>query len=452
MNIVILAAGMGKRMQSALPKVLHKLAGKSLLAHVIERAQKLKPSKIYIVCGYKDTIVRDAFSAMPNLFFITQNPQLGTGDAVIQTLPYLKKNTPTLILYGDVPLVKTNTLQKLIKQAYDNKLAILTMTLEDPSNYGRVIRKDNKIIRIIEQKDANKNERSIQEISSGIIAVPTSNLYTWLKTISSNNLQHEYYLTDIITQAVADQFEIISIQPSHIIEVLGVNDKIQLARLERLYQRYIATILMEQGVTIVDPNRLDIRGNLQCGKDITIDVNCIFEGEIKINDGAIIGANCIIRHTNIGKNANILPFSHIDGTNIGAFSQIGPYARLRPGTTLGKHVQIGNFVEVKNSQISNFSQAKHLTYIGDATIGVHVNIGAGVITCNYNNIEKFHTIINDYAFIGSDTQLIAPICVGKNAIVGAGTTLTKDAPENQLTLSRVKQLSLPSRKQSLKKK
>ncbi|WP_050464038.1 bifunctional UDP-N-acetylglucosamine diphosphorylase/glucosamine-1-phosphate N-acetyltransferase GlmU [Herbaspirillum autotrophicum] len=442
MNIVILAAGMGKRMQSALPKVLHPLAGKSLLGHVIDTARTLTPSGLCVIYGHGGEAVPTAFAG-DGLTFAKQEPQLGTGHAVMQALPYLDDAVPTLILYGDVPLTRTASLQRLVDSAGSDKLGILTITMDDPTGYGRIVREDGKIVRIVEQKDASAGEKAIREINTGIIVAPTAKLRQWLATLSNNNAQGEYYLTDIIARAVADGVEVVSAQPDDVAETLGVNSKVQLAELERLHQRRVAHALLEQGVTLLDPARLDVRGSLVCGRDVSIDVNCVFEGTVTLEDGVSIGANCVIKNARIGKQAQIKPFSHIDDASVGAASQIGPYARLRPGTILGEDVHIGNFVEVKNSNIAAHSKANHLAYVGDADIGSKVNVGAGVITCNYDGANKFRTVIEDEVFIGSDTQLVAPVRVGKGATIGAGTTLTKDAPADQLTLSRAKQMSLP---------
>lgn len=441
MNIVILAAGMGKRMQSALPKVLHPLAGKSLLAHVVDTAKTLAPTKLCVVYGHGGDAVPSSFTD-ETLSFALQAPQLGTGHAVAQALPFIDDNAPTLVLYGDVPLSTQATLERLLAAAGNDKLAVLTITVPDPTGYGRIVRENGKIVRIVEQKDASETERAICEINTGIIAAPTAKLRSWLAALSNDNAQGEYYLTDVIAAAVADGVEVVSAHPADVTETLGVNSKVQLAELERHYQRRIANTLLEQGVTLLDPNRLDVRGTLQCGRDVSIDVNCIFEGEVQIADGAIIGANCIIKDARIGKGVQIKPFSHIDGAIVGAAAQIGPYARLRPGAELGEEVHIGNFVEVKKSSIAARSKANHLAYIGDAIIGSGVNVGAGVITCNYDGVNKFQTIIEDDVFVGSDSQLVAPVRIGKGATIGAGTTLTKDAPAGQLTLSRAKQMSL----------
>ena len=441
MNVVILAAGMGKRMQSALPKVLHPLAGKPLLAHVVDTAKTLQPGQLCIVYGHGGDAVPSSFQDS-TLSFALQAPQLGTGHAVAQAMPLLDDNVPTLVLYGDVPLTTSATLTRLLDSAASDKLAVLTITVPDPTGYGRIVREQGKIVRIVEQKDANASERAICEINTGIIVAPTAKLRQWLAALSNDNAQGEYYLTDIVASAVADGVEVVSAQPDDFSETVGVNSKRQLAELERLYQRNIANALLEQGVTLLDPARLDVRGTLRCGRDVSIDVNCIFEGTVEIEDGAVIGANCIIRNARIGRAAQIKPFTHIDDAIVGAAAQVGPYARLRPGTELGEEVHIGNFVEIKKTTIAARSKANHLAYIGDARIGSGVNVGAGVITCNYDGINKFETIIEDDVFVGSDVQLIAPIMVGKGATVGAGTTLTKDAPAGQLTLSRAKQMSL----------
>ena len=441
MNVVILAAGMGKRMQSALPKVLHPLAGKPLLSHVIDTARALSPTTLCVIYGHGGDAVPEAVKAS-DLSFAKQEPQLGTGHAVMQAVPHLRDDVPTLVLYGDVPLTTKDSLQQLLDSAGGNKLAILTVELDDPTGYGRIVRRHGNIVGIVEQKDASEEERAIREVNTGIMVAPTTKLKNWLSTLSNNNAQKEYYLTDIVARAVADDVAVVSAQPSGAWETLGVNSKVQLAELERIHQRNLANALLEQGVTLADPARIDIRGSLICGRDVTIDVNCVFEGKVEIEDGATIGAHSVIRNARIGKDASIKPFCHIEDAVIGASSQIGPYARLRPGTELAEDVHIGNFVEVKNSQIAAHSKANHLAYVGDTTVGSRVNIGAGTITCNYDGANKFRTIIEDDAFIGSDTQLVAPVRVGKGATLGAGTTLTKDAPEGKLTVSRARQTTI----------
>lgn len=444
MNVVILAAGMGKRMQSSLPKVLHPLAGKPLLSHVIDTARTLSPTRLCVIFGHGGDAVPQALAGT-DIVFAKQEPQLGTGHAVMQAVPHLQDDVPTLVLYGDVPLTTGNSLQRLLDSAGTNKLAILTIELDDPTGYGRILREqDGKgaIVGIVEQKDASPEQRAIREINTGILVAPTPQLKQWLTGLSNKNAQGEYYLTDIVARAVADGVEVVSAQPDAEWETLGVNSKVQLAELERVHQRTIAHALLEQGVTLTDPARIDVRGELICGRDVSIDVNCVFEGRVEIADGARIGAHCVIRNARIASGARIQPFCHIEDASVGAASVIGPYARLRPGTELGDDVHVGNFVEVKNSKIAAHSKANHLAYVGDADVGSRVNIGAGTITCNYDGANKFRTIIEDDAFIGSDTQLVAPVRVGKGATLGAGTTLTKDAPEGKLTVSRAKQVTI----------
>ena len=451
MNVVILAAGMGKRMQSDLPKVLHPLAGKPLLSHVIDTARTLNPSRVCVVYGHGGDMVPSRLAA-DDLRFVLQAPQLGTGHAVMQAADALDDAVPTLVLYGDVPLTAAQTLQTLVEKAGKEKLAVLTVDLEDPTGYGRIVRSENRIVRIVEQKDASPTELAIREVNTGILVAPTRALKSWLSKLSNNNAQKEYYLTDVIAMAVQDGIAVESAQPAQVWETLGVNSKVQLAELERIYQRNIANILLDQGVTLADPNRIDVRGVLRCGRDVSIDVGCVFEGEVVLGDGVSIGANCVIRDAKIDRGVTIKAFSHIDGATIGTDAQIGPYARLRPGTALGADVHVGNFVEIKNSQFDAHSKANHLAYVGDATVGARVNIGAGTITCNYDGANKHRTVIEDDAFIGSDTQLVAPVTVGKGATLGAGTTLTKDAPPDSLTVSRAKQISITGWQRPVKTK
>jgi len=351
-----------------------------------------------------------------------------------------------------VPLTSIGTLKSLAATAGKDKLAVLTIELDDPTGYGRIVREQQRIVRIVEQKDADDNERKIREVNTGILVAPTRKLKEWLSRLSNDNAQREYYLTDIIAQAVNDGIPVESSQPSHAWETLGVNSKVQLAQLERIFQNNLANELLEQGVTLADPMRLDVRGRLRCGREVTIDVNCVFEGEVELGDGVQIGANCMIRNARIAAGTHIKPFTHIEDASIGSASQIGPYARLRPGTVLADDVHIGNFVEVKNSQFGAHSKANHLAYVGDASVGQRVNIGAGTITCNYDGANKHRTVIEDDAFIGSDTQLVAPVTVGRGATLGAGTTLTKDAPADSLTVSRAKQTSITGWQRPVKSK
>ena len=458
MNVVILAAGQGKRMHSDLPKVLHPLAGKPLLGHVLDTARAIGATKICVVYGHGGEQVRAALDA-PDLTWALQEPQLGTGHAVMQALPQLAgavspAPTFTLVLYGDVPLTRASTLQRLIAAAGSNSLALLTAHVDNPRGYGRIVRANNltegKVTRIVEEKDADDAERAIGEINTGILIAPTAALARWLPGLGNRNAQGEYYLTDIVALAVAEGMPVVTAHPDAAWETEGVNSKVQLAALERVHQGNIAAALLEAGVTLADPARIDVRGELLCGRDVVIDVNCVFEGRVELGDGVSIAANCVLKNCRIGSGAKIAPFCHIDDAVVGPDDLIGPYARLRPGTELGRDVHIGNFVEVKNSSIADHSKANHLAYIGDATIGSRVNVGAGTITCNYDGANKFRTVIEDDAFIGSDTQLVAPVTVGRGATLGAGTTLTRDAPPDQLTVSRAKQMSIPGWKRPAK--
>ena len=449
MNIVILAAGQGKRMHSNLPKVLHPLAGKALAAHVIDTARSLSPQSLCLVYGHGGDIVRSTLEA-PDISWALQEPQLGTGHAVQQTLPLLRGSGTTLVLYGDVPLIQAETLKRLLQVAEDG-LAILTVELDNPQGYGRIVRNAaGQVVRIVEQKDATAEERRIREINTGIMAMPTSHLDEWLGQLSSDNAQNEYYLTDVVGMAVAAGMPVHTAHPTHEWEVLGVNSKVQLAELERIAQRCTATQLMEQGVRLADPARIDVRGSLECGRDVFIDVNCVFEGRVVLDEAVEIGPNCVLKNARIGAGTRLAAFTHIEDAVVGADGMIGPFARLRPGTELAEDVHIGNFVEIKKTRIAAHSKANHLAYIGDATIGSRVNVGAGTITCNYDGVNKYQTIIEDDAFIGSDTQLVAPVTVGRGATLGAGTTLTRDAPPDTLTLSRAKQMSVPAWKRPAK--
>jgi bifunctional UDP-N-acetylglucosamine pyrophosphorylase / glucosamine-1-phosphate N-acetyltransferase len=447
MNVVILAAGMGKRMQSALPKVLHPLAGKPLLQHVIETARSLAPGKLCVIYGHGGAAVPTAVGKWSEAMQSTidtalQEPQLGTGHAVMQAVPKLEDDAPTLVLYGDVPLTTAASLRKLVEAAGSDKLGILTVEFDNPFGMGRIVRENGCIVRIVEEKDASEAERAIREINSGIMVVPTRHLKKWLGALSNNNAQGEYYLTDIVSQAVADGVEVVAAQPSAEWEVAGVNSKVQLAELERRYQLNVAKSLLEKGVMLMDPARIDVRGELICGRDVSIDVGCVFEGRVELADGVSVGAHSVLVDAKIAAGAQIKPFCHIEAAIVGEKSIIGPYARLRPGTELAEDVHVGNFVEIKNSKVAAHSKANHLSYVGDADVGSRVNIGAGTITCNYDGANKFRTVIEDEAFIGSDTQLVAPVTVGKGATLGAGTTLTKDAPAGKLTISRPKQVTI----------
>ena len=461
MNIVILAAGQGQRMRSALPKVMQNLAGKPMLQHVLETAFITSPKTApLVVIGHGAPLVSQflmTFAAQnkttlklaAKISTVLQAKQNGTGHALLQALPKLNLTVPTLVLYGDVPLIGSSTLKRLIQLAdgvagQDSALALLIQDLVDPQGYGRIMRNAaGEVTAIIEEKDANRQQRSIQEINTGIMVLPSQHLKRWLKALKTSNAQGEYYLTDVIAMAVKDGVPIRTTQATNAWETIGVNDRAQLAALERIAQQEIARNLLSNGVSLADPARLDVRGKLTCGQDVFIDIGCVFEGAVSLAAGVKVGPNCVLRNTQVGKRVVIQAFSHLDGAMIGDDCIIGPYARIRPGANLANDVHIGNFVEIKNSHLGAESKANHLAYVGDAIVGKRVNVGAGTITCNYDGVNKHQTIIEDDVFIGSDTQLVAPVKVGRGATLGAGTTLTKDAPANQLTVSRTKQVSVP---------
>lgn len=455
LNIVILAAGLGKRMQSDLPKVLHPLAGKPMLAHVLDNARQLSPDRIVVVVGHGADRVKEAFGEQPDVMFALQSPQLGTGHAVQQAVPLLAEgqdgNDATLVLYGDVPLVQAGTLQRLL-DARAGGMAVLTEVLADATGYGRIVRNDkDEVVRIVEHKDATEQERAIREVNTGILAAPTSKLKDWLQRISNDNAQGEYYLTDVVGLSVGDGLAVHAAHPEQAWETLGVNSRVQQAQLERYWQAEQARRLLEQGVTLADPARFDLRGTLRCGRDVFIDVGCVFEGDVELADGVRIGPHCVLRDATIGAGTQLDAYSHVQQARVAEEARIGPYARLRPGADIGSQAHVGNFVEIKKSVLGQGSKANHLAYIGDARIGDRVNIGAGTITCNYDGVNKFQTIIEDDAFIGSDSQLVAPVRVGKGATLGAGTTLTRDAPAGQLTLSRPPQKTVENWTRPLKK-
>lgn len=451
LNVVILAAGAGKRMQSALPKVLHTLAGIPLLMHVIGAARLLSPERICVVVGHGSDRVRQMIDG-DDLIWVIQEQQLGTGHALMQALPLLDADGFTLVLYGDVPLVRIQTLKQLITVAGEKNCALLTSIIDKPFGYGRILRdsKTREVIAIIEHKDATDEQQQINEINTGIMLIPNQHLHRWLPNLKNKNTQREYYLTDIIGMAVKDNLHVASSCAENFWEIMGVNDKHQLAELERIYQKNCAEKLLDQGVSLRDPARIDIRGELACGSDVEIDVDCIFEGIVQLGDSVRIGSHCILKDVTVASGSIIHPFSLIEDSEIGEDCRVGPYARIRPGTRLAKQVHIGNFVEVKNSQIAAGSKANHLSYIGDSTVGKNVNIGAGTITCNYDGANKYRTIIEDDVFIGSDTQLIAPVKISRGSTIGAGSTITKETPENKLTLSRSKQVSVTGWKRPIK--
>ena len=455
LNIVILAAGLGKRMQTNLPKVLHTIAGRPMLSHVLDGARALNADGIIVVVGHGAEQVREAYASQADLQFALQQPQLGTGHAVMQAAAMLKENQHedvTIVLYGDVPLVQPDTLRALLAARQDG-LAVLTEILPDPTGYGRIVRDaSGNVCAIVEHKDATAAQRAITEINTGIIAAPTAALKRWLTQLTNTNSQGEYYLTDIIGMAVADGLTVAVAHPGASFETLGVNSRMQQAELERLWQAEQARRQLEAGVTLADPSRFDLRGTLECGRDVFIDVGCVFEGTVRLADGVRIGPHCVVRDAVIGQGTRVEAFSHIFQAEVGCDAHIGPFARLRPGAKLADRVHVGNFVEIKNTPMGEDSKANHLAYIGDADIGARVNIGAGTITCNYDGVNKFRTVIEDDAFIGSDTQLVAPVRVGRGATLGAGTTLSKDAPPDQLTISRVRQTTVQGWKRPVKTK
>ena len=445
LNIVILAAGQGTRMRSAQPKVLHAIAGEPMLAHVLRAARALAPERIVVVVGHGAEQVQQAFAGQ-GLQFALQQPQQGTGHAVMQAMPLLQggADDACLVLYGDVPLVQPATLQALLQARGLGGLALLTETLADPAGYGRIVRDGRgRIVRIVEHKDATPQEQALREVNTGILAAPLEPLRRWLGRLSNDNAQAEYYLTDVVGLAVADGVAVSHAQPAASWETLGVNSRAQQAELERIWQGVQAQRLLEQGVSLADPARLDVRGTLHCGRDVHIDVGCVFEGAVRLADGVRVGPYCVLRDADIGAATAIEAFSHIEGARVADAARIGPYARLRPGADVGPEAHVGNFVELKQTRLGRGSKANHLAYLGDARIGERVNVGAGTITCNYDGVNKFQTVIEDDAFIGSDTQLVAPVRVGAGATLGAGTTLVRDAPAGQLTLSRAPQETIP---------
>lgn len=437
-SVIILAAGKGTRMRSSLPKVLQPLAGRPLLGHVIETAKKLQADNIITIYGHGGNLVQNEF-AHEHVQWVEQAEQLGTGHAVKVTLPVLPKDGQALILSGDVPCISQQTLQKLLDAAQHTGIGLVTLTLPDASGYGRIVRENGKIQAIVEHKDASDEQRQIKEINTGIYCVSNAKLHEWLPNLSNSNAQGEYYLTDIVAMAIADGLEVASVEPERDFEVEGVNDRVQLAALEREFQTYQAKLLMQQGVHLIDPSRFDLRGQLTVGQDVRIDINVIIEGDCAFGDNVEIGAGCVIKNTTIAAGTKVQPYSVFDSAIVGENTQIGPFSRLRPGAKLADEVHIGNFVEVKNSSIGLGSKANHFTYLGDAEVGAGSNIGAGTITCNYDGANKFKTIIGDAAFIGSNSSLVAPVKIGNGATVGAGSTITRDVADNCLAVERSKQ-------------
>jgi bifunctional UDP-N-acetylglucosamine pyrophosphorylase/glucosamine-1-phosphate N-acetyltransferase len=449
--VVILAAGQGKRMKSDLPKVLQPLAGRPLLRHVVDRARRLEPESIHIVYGHGGDQVRAAINDA-DLGWALQAEQLGTGHALMQAMPNIKDDALVLVLYGDVPLIDPQTLKQLIESSGPKALGLLTVMLDDPTGYGRIVRNARGAIqKIVEQKDASRAQLRIREGNSGIMAAPAKLLRRWLGKLRNANAQGEYYLTDIIAMAVKDRIKVAPLIAPRVVEMLGVNDKIQLAELEALHRAECARELMISGATLADPARIDVRGEVSVGRDVFIDANVLFEGKVTLGDRVRVGPNVVLRNVSIDADTVIHPNCVLEQSEVGAGSIIGPYARVRPGSKLGREVHIGNFVEVKKTSIADGSKANHLTYLGDAIIGRNVNVGAGTITCNYDGVNKSTTVIDDGAMIGSGNMLVAPVRIGRNATTGAGSTITKDAPDDQLTLARSKQMSLEGWKRPVKK-
>jgi bifunctional UDP-N-acetylglucosamine pyrophosphorylase/glucosamine-1-phosphate N-acetyltransferase len=451
LEVVILAAGQGTRMRSALPKVLHELAGKALVHHVIDTAQFLKAKRIHTVIGHGADKVRAQLGELPTHWAL-QAEQLGTGHAVAQAMPAVDDDSIVLVLYGDVPLVRAETLEKLLEGVSDKSIALLTVELANPTGYGRILRDaQNRVTAIVEQKDATPEQLAIREGNTGILAVAAKYLKTWLPQLKANNAQGEYYLTDIIALAVQNGLTVNAQQSSAEWEVQGINNRLQLAELERQHQRNIANQLMTDGATLADPARIDVRGTLKTGRDVFIDVNCVFEGEVTLGDNVRIGPNCVIKNSQIANNAEIDANSMLEEAIVGELAHVGPFARLRPGTELGRKSRVGNFVETKKTKLGDGSKANHLTYLGDCTIGVNANVGAGTITCNYDGVNKSKTIIGDGAFIGSNSSLVAPVDIGANATVGAGSVITGSVPAENLALARGKQRNIEGWQRPTKK-
>ncbi len=451
LNVIVLAAGQGKRMHSDLPKVLHSLAGRPLLGRVIDTARALDAARIIVVYGHGGVQVREAFAAEADLAWAEQKERLGTGHAVRQAMSQVDPGAEVLILYGDVPLIAADSLRALVA-ASAGGLAVMTALADDASGYGRIVRDAaGRVQRIVEEKDASESERKIREWNTGFIATSAARLAGWLDRVENRNAQKEYYLTDIIGLAAGDGIEVRTTQPANVWEVEGVNSRRQLADLERIHQREVANGFLERGVAIADPARFDVRGNLACGRDVSIDVNCIFEGQVFLGDRVKIGPNCVLRDVIVAAGTEVKAYSLLEEATIGVNCRIGPYARLRPGAALADEVHIGNFVEVKNSAVGRGSKANHLAYIGDSDVGSGTNIGAGTITCNYDGVAKHRTVIEDEVFVGSNATLVAPVKIARGSYIGAGSTISKDTPPGQLTVGRAKQVSVPAWKPPEKK-
>lgn len=451
LSIIILAAGQGTRMKSSRPKVLHHLAGKPMLQHVIDNSRKLKPDQVIVVIGHHSELVREQLDGQP-VELVEQHPQLGTGHAVAQCLDDLNRGNDVLVLYGDVPLISADTLAVLLQDAQDYTVNVLSFEPENSTGYGRIVRQsDNSVTAIVEEKDATEEQRKLKESNSGIMRIAGNQVKNLINRLDNQNAQSEYYLTDVVKHAVADNLKVSAAVCADADEVLGVNSQTQLAQVEQLYRQSQAKWLMEAGVKLYDPQRIDIRGNLKVGTDVEIDINCVFIGDVRLGNNVHIAANCVIENSFVDDNSRVLPMTSIDSARIGKQVSIGPFARIRPGTECADGVKIGNFVETKKAQIGLGSKVSHLSYIGDTEMGSGVNIGAGTITCNYDGANKFKTVIEDDVFVGSDTQLVAPVRLARGTTVGAGSTITRDTPADQLTLSRAKQVSLKGWSKPIKK-
>ena len=450
LDVIVLAAGLGKRMRSELPKVLHPLAGRPLLAHVLDAARALAPRRMFVVHGHGAERVRAAFPDA-GVDWVLQAKQLGTGHAVLQALPQVASDADVLVLYGDVPLVRPATLKRLVEGARGS-VGIVVAELDDPSGYGRIVRDAaQRVARIVEQKDATASELAIREVNSGFFCLSARRLAPWLSKIGNDNAQNEYYLTDLVALAVADAVPVLAVKAEDQWEVAGVNSMQELAVLERVCQGREARRLLEAGVTLADPARIDVRGALECGRDVSIDINCVFEGRVSLGDNVRVGPNCVLKNVSIGAGTEVLAFSHLDDAELGERCRVGPFARLRPGARLAEDVHVGNFVEVKASRLGAGSKANHLSYLGDSEVGSRVNVGAGTITCNYDGAAKHRTVIEDDCFIGSDATLVAPVRIARGSYIGAGSTISKDTPPGQLTVARARQVSIPSWKPPRKK-
>ncbi|EQA15207.1 bifunctional UDP-N-acetylglucosamine diphosphorylase/glucosamine-1-phosphate N-acetyltransferase GlmU [Glaesserella parasuis] len=438
LSVVILAAGKGTRMYSDLPKVLHPIAGKPMVKHVIDTAKQLSAKQIHLIYGHGGDLLQQRLSAEP-VNWVLQAEQLGTGHAMQQAAPFFADDENILMLYGDAPLITATTLEKLIAAKPENGIALLTVVLDNPTGYGRIIRENGSVVAIVEQKDANPEQLKIQEINTGVMVASGASFKKWLSQLDNNNAQGEYYITDVIAMANRDGYKVEAVQATNLMEVEGANNRLQLAALERYYQKAQAEKLLLAGVTIIDPARFDLRGTVTHGKDVVIDVNVILEGAIQLGNNVKIGAGSVLKNVVLGDNVEIKPYSVLEDSVIGESADVGPFARLRPGTELAAKAHVGNFVEIKKSTIGEGSKVGHLTYIGDSEIGANVNIGAGTITCNYDGANKFKTIIGDNVFVGSDTQLVAPVTVASGATIGAGSTITKDVAADELVITRVPQ-------------